>query len=431
VVAPFVPGPGSDLAFHRFVVGLVHSTIENNVLKLKGDEAYLFADNEPNFFFGNKMFIRPVYAPLAAGMDESLADYCTVMVMGTPGVGNTMMRNWYTKHVMTTPFGPNEQVRTIFLHSSDTPMYFMIKMERIPVDPALAVNAPVVDAEGSQVVPHVPIRVVVTASFGQNIINDREEASPTGMAYSLVNVESGGVCKDVDVPNRREDQLVLFASAYNSAHEKFRKYRLCAYYTPLWTLTELQEANAALELGLTVETIIDRYRKIGGIPQLVYARKQHQFDRYTNITLSQQALKMCRIDTIEQLCKTTRCRSAECLHSLAYYFVSFPSPDTADYPFADVEINWGTMFIAVEVVGKACDDLFTANIRSNDFYYYITGSSSIFSTMYKGWMIRKLVLEGLTGLRWKPTTAARGSRFTTTDFFGNGDKCTHSSFFHK
>jgi hypothetical protein len=103
IVAPYDAGPTADL---------VHSTIEDNVLRLSDDEASFFGNFEPNFAHQNQMFVRPVYAPLTALIDLSL-------IKVSPPINLTTMRNWFVKHLIDRPFDPLEQVRTIFLHSSD------------------------------------------------------------------------------------------------------------------------------------------------------------------------------------------------------------------------------------------------------------------------------------------------------------------------
>jgi hypothetical protein len=149
-----------------------------------------------------------------------MADSVPVMITGTPGVGKTMMWNWYLKHLLSRPFAPDEQVRTVFMHSSDNPRYYMVRMELVPPDPGAIPNP---DAEGA------PVQVRVTTTSGKDVLYDRKLAAPTGLAYSLVDVETNGTCACVDAPCRPGDRLVLFTSPSNSPKDKFQKKSLRTY----------------------------------------------------------------------------------------------------------------------------------------------------------------------------------------------------------
>ncbi len=418
VVAPFVAGPNTNLSFHRFVDGLVHSTVNaaNNVLTLQGNRAYLFDKTEPSYFCGNRMFIRPVYAPLTTLIDQGFAAEKPVMITGTPGVGKTMMRNWYTKHLMTTPFGPEEQVRTIILHSSDKPKYYMIKMERVAADaPA------VVDPSVAPVVPVV--QVMVTATIGRNILVDRQDVTPVGMVYSLVDVETRGECKDVASPTRDQDRLVLFTSPSNKPVDKFCKELLRGYYMPLWTLAELQEANAALGLGLAAATILDRYTRIGGMARYVFVQDHVDFNIHVN-SLGVKASSLRLDHTSELVSATTFAGNEEFLHNLAYFFVTYIGPGPADYDYTSMEINWGTKYIITEVIGQRWAGTLATRMRDTPFLYLTTNNPSVVGYLFEGWTLLRLSLAGLTGMRWAAAGPVLGSRFTTAAFFGNGDACT-------
>lgn len=422
MVDPYVAGPNTDLEFYRYVSGLVNSTTNatNTVLTLQGDEAFLFHNRGPSYQLGNRMFIRPVFAPLTVLINQGLDDSSIVMLTGTPGVGKTTMRNWYVKHLLTTPFGPDEEVRTIFLHTSDKPRYYMIRMERMAVVPAP------VEAEGAEGAPPVPaVQVRILTRTGQDILADRKAASPVGLAYSLVDVDRHGECKDVDDPSRRGDRLVLFSSPSNEPIDKFRKQQLETFYMPVWTLTELQDANAALGLGIPPATLIDRYKKIDGMARYVFSRNDRIFDAYVTIDLPRRAVRVAPTHTAELVSASTFSGSAEFLHSLAYFFVPSTGLNPADYDFTTMKIRWATKFIITEVIGKALDDVLDKRIRNAPYLHLNVSNPSMVGYMYEGWTIRKLLIGGLTGMRWTAPAPARNSRFTRPAFFGNGNTCKY------
>lgn len=292
----------------------------------------------------------------------------------------------------------------------------MIRMERMPVDPAH------VPAEGA---PVAPVQVRITTRMGQDINADKKTLSPAGMSYALVDVETDGECKDVGLPSRRGDRVVLFTSPSNKPINKFRKEGLATFYMPLWTLTELQTANTALGLGIPPATIIDRYTKIDGMARYVFALSDRIFDAYVNIDLPRRAVRVAPTHTAELVNASMFSGSADFLHSLAYFFVTYNGPGPADYTFTSMEVRWATKFIITEVIGKALDDVLDSRIRNAAYCHINVSNPSVVGYMYEGWTIRKLLIGGLTGMKWVASSPARASRFMFADYFGSGNTCTY------
>ena len=422
IMNDFIAREDTCFLFHQFVHGLINHTVNNNTLSLGSPNAFLFNEEKPSPYVGSTMFLRPVYTPLIALIDEGLSGGVSVIITGTPGVGKTTMRNLYVKHQLFRPFDPTEQLRTIILQNADRPEYFKITMK--PISPP-AGELPHTGAHLGAGADSTNVQVRVTATTGLNYKIDTSRGMPVGEIFRLVDVNNRGSCALVNSPDYPQEHVVVFTYPSNTVESCFDKAGVLRYFMPLWTLSELKQANTALNLRLADAVIEDRYDKVGGTARWVLAKLRAVFDQYVNMTLKEKASDPRLLETASLIQRTTFSGSQNFIHALAYFFVK--RSNVGEYDFTQVSVNWGTKFIAVEVVGEVWRRQLT-NKGSCVHHSSIGDNPSLVGFLFEGWSLRLLQLGGLSGMRWVAEPVARGSLFARKKYFGDGRTCKSASF---
>ena len=248
--------PSNYHTFSDFIVGLLYSTEDNDVLSLANTpNSYLFNESMASQSNGNKMYLRNCYRELTHEMHSIFRRGHCVLFTGTPGVGTTYFRNVVLKSILHMPFEANRTTRVIIVQeSSNSAGYFVVMT----------------------LVDDTTVEISINYS---NVVT--REVHACRECYYLVDCTNGNIDKMAGI-DRTIHHLALFCSP-NQSVITMVVFKLLGtqLYLPLWRLDELLQAQAALDV-LNPGEVRRRYRMMGGVVRCVLCRCQDSFDHLVN-----------------------------------------------------------------------------------------------------------------------------------------------------
>lgn len=290
----FVNQLDEDKVVYMYLVqGLIHSTEIDQVLSLGNAEYPLPANaglmGEGSCISATRMFVRACYDDLIGLINSAHDRNALVVISGTPGVGKTLMRNVLLKRLLLKPFSPEENnSRTIILQQGGAKKGVRIVL--VAGAPAPAVQPEPVQRENAEEQPIIPVivpvvvPVTITVSYHLDVADLACRFNQR--SYYLVDCTKGGF-DNIGPLKQCLHKTVLISSPNQSLESSFltKQFGL-RYFVPLWTVTELREADVALELGIGPDTVEDRFQKVGGVVRHVFAQDQAWFNQTVTINLA-------------------------------------------------------------------------------------------------------------------------------------------------
>lgn len=341
-----------------YVRGQLSVSFADHKLTL-GNSASLFDGSYPSVGRGNVMYNRDCYTDLLAIIDECHGHNEPVIVTGSSGVGKTSMRNLCFQAALSKPFAGSTK-RSIVMHKAGTSECYVVTLVLLAAPPAVLVPitvesfAPVVQngLNGAPDIIPVESHIQVETRYVR-VLREIEFLSDLGSAYYLVDSSSTDrpsiFCFEVSLHN-----VIVFSSPSTQGPRNLKDKKPVTLHMPLWTLQELLDANAALNLNITEDVIRTRYKQLGGQARYVLDTVSRNYTR--RLAHLKNSIGSAEINAAGQ---PTGFTSKLASHCFVYSFVKQDVVATGKYNYEEAHSGWGTKYLIDMFVSHS-----TAGIRN-------------------------------------------------------------------